>query len=61
MSDSTGARPKRAAHRNQPLSRNGLLEQLFTVWFRGIGADLGEPARGRGDALSRRFHIRTFQ
>ena len=77
MSDSTGARPKRTVHRNQPLSRDGLLERLFTVWFRGLDAELGEPARGRGDALIRRhhplirserpwmglrrFHIRTFQ
>jgi S-adenosylmethionine-diacylglycerol 3-amino-3-carboxypropyl transferase len=36
MSDSTAARLKRAVHQNRPLSRDGLLERLFTVWFRGL-------------------------
>jgi S-adenosylmethionine-diacylglycerol 3-amino-3-carboxypropyl transferase len=36
MSDSTGARLKRAVHRNRPFSREGLLERLFTLWFRGL-------------------------
>jgi S-adenosylmethionine-diacylglycerol 3-amino-3-carboxypropyl transferase len=36
MSDSTVARLRRAVQQNRPLSREGLLERLFTVWFQGL-------------------------
>ena len=36
MPDSTGARLKRAVQRNHTLSREGLLERLFTLWFQGL-------------------------
>ncbi|PQJ36333.1 hypothetical protein BSZ35_06260 [Salinibacter sp. 10B] len=36
MSDSTVDRLKRAVHRNHRVSREGLLERLFTLWFRGL-------------------------
>ena len=52
MSDSTGARLKRAVHRNQPLSRDGLLERLFTLWFRGlVYTQIWEDPRVDAEAL----------
>lgn len=36
MSESTVARLKRAVHKNQPFSRSGALERLFTLWFQGL-------------------------
>ncbi len=36
MPDSIETRLERAVHRNRPLSRQGLLERLFTVWFQGL-------------------------
>ena len=36
MPESTTARLKRAVHRNTSTSRDGLLERLFTLWFRGF-------------------------
>ena len=36
MSDSTVARLKRAVQQSRPLSHEGLLERLFTVWFQGL-------------------------
>lgn len=36
MSDSTVSRLKRAVHQNPRASRDGLLERLFTLWFRGF-------------------------
>lgn len=36
MPDSTVSRLKRAVHRNPRTSRDGLLERLFTLWFRGF-------------------------
>lgn len=36
MPDSTVARLKRAVHQNQPFSRSGALERLFTLWFQGL-------------------------
>jgi len=36
MPESTTARLKRAVHQNRRTTRNGLLERLFTIWFRGF-------------------------
>jgi S-adenosylmethionine-diacylglycerol 3-amino-3-carboxypropyl transferase len=36
MPDSTVTRLKRAVHQNQPFSRSGVLERLFTLWFQGL-------------------------
>lgn len=36
MSDSTVARLKRAVQKNQPFTRQGALERLFTLWFQGL-------------------------
>ncbi len=36
MSDSTVTRLKRAVHQNQPFTRQGALERLFTLWFQGL-------------------------
>jgi S-adenosylmethionine-diacylglycerol 3-amino-3-carboxypropyl transferase len=36
MPDSTVARLQRAVHQSRLFSREGLLERLFTVWFRGL-------------------------
>ena len=36
MPESTTSRLKRAVHRNTRTSRDGVLERLFTLWFRGF-------------------------
>jgi S-adenosylmethionine-diacylglycerol 3-amino-3-carboxypropyl transferase len=36
MPDSTVTRLQRAVHQNQPWSREGALERLFTLWFQGL-------------------------
>jgi S-adenosylmethionine-diacylglycerol 3-amino-3-carboxypropyl transferase len=52
MPDSTVARLKRAVHRNQTLSRDGLLERLFTFWFQGlVYTQIWEDPRVDAEAL----------
>jgi S-adenosylmethionine-diacylglycerol 3-amino-3-carboxypropyl transferase len=52
MSDSTVARLKRAVHRNRRLSREGLLERLFTLWFQGlVYTQIWEDPRVDAEAL----------
>jgi len=52
MSDSTAARLKRAVQRNRTLSREGLLERLFTLWFRGlVYTQIWEDPRVDAEAL----------
>jgi S-adenosylmethionine-diacylglycerol 3-amino-3-carboxypropyl transferase len=52
MSDSTVARLKRAVHKNQPFSRSGALERLFTLWFRGlVYTQIWEDPRVDAEAL----------
>ncbi len=52
MSDSTVARLKRAVHQNHRLSREGLLERLFTLWFQGlVYTQIWEDPRVDAEAL----------
>ena len=52
MADSTVSRLKRAVHRNPRTSREGLLERLFTLWFRGfVYTQIWEDPRVDAEAL----------
>jgi S-adenosylmethionine-diacylglycerol 3-amino-3-carboxypropyl transferase len=52
MPDSTVARLKRAVQRNRTLSREGLLERLFTLWFQGlVYTQIWEDPRVDAEAL----------
>jgi S-adenosylmethionine-diacylglycerol 3-amino-3-carboxypropyl transferase len=52
MPESTVSRLKRAVHRHPRVSREGLLERLFTLWFRGfVYTQIWEDPRVDAEAL----------
>ena len=52
MPESTASRLKRAVHRSPDSSRDGLLERLFTLWFRGfVYTQIWEDPRVDAQAL----------
>ena len=52
MPDSTVSRLKHAVHRNPRASREGMLERLFTLWFRGfVYTQIWEDPRVDAEAL----------